>query len=414
MPASLPVYHQIYHWLDQHLDAQVDPSTRERLALLVTGLLRSQNAAPAQIAKAIKTLGLSAAKTESIERRIRRLENDSEVSAALCLHPLVRQRLAWVHAERLFLILDPTTQEDRVVLVSVALWYRGRALPLAWAVWPANTPLEGARFWQRIKTLLDEVAPLLPRGVEVVWLADRAFGTPAFTDLVTAHGWHYIVRVQDQTCCQSGTESLWQRSPAPPLRAVRALVAQPGQRAKCGGRLFKKRGWRRASVVVAWGRRHRSPLCLVSDLKPRWELLAWYRRRFPIEATFRDYKSYGWHWEQGQVTDLEHVKRLLVGMALASWVVLCAGTQAAAEFLAQRARGRRRSVPWEGKRSLFALGLQRLQELLQGSGGAPAPKLRLELSDWEAPHWQAQITCHHVRAFVFHAAATPGHSLRTV
>lgn len=398
MPASYQVYHQIYHWLDQHLDAQVDPSTRQRLALLVSGLLRSKHAAPAQIAQAIKTLGLSGAKAESIERRIRRLENDVEVDAALCLHPLVRVRLRWVQAEQLFLILDPTTQEDRVVMVTVALWYRGRALPLVWAVWPAQEPLDQTRFWQRVKQLLETVASLLPPGVAVVWLADRAFGTPAFTDLVQAHGWHYIVRVQDQT--------RWQpvpTAPAAPPHTVRALVQRPGQRAKQRGQVFKKRGWRTVSVVVFWGQRWQSPWCLVSDLKPSWELLAWYRRRFPLEATFRDYKSYGWHWEQGQVKELEHVQRLLVGMALATWVVLCAGTQAAAEFLAQRARGRRRSLPWEGKRSLFTLGLQRLQELLSGAGQSA---LAWELSDWDAPHWQAQIHAHHVRAFVLGAAVT--------
>jgi len=342
---------------------------------------------------------LSAAKTQSIGRRIRRLENDPEITAALCLHPLVRVRLGWVRAEHLFLILDPTTQDDRVVLITVALWYRGRALPLAWTVWPAQEKLDDKGFWERIGKLLDEVATLLPAGRNgsVIWLADRAFGTPAFTDLVQAHDWHYIVRVQDKTC--------WQRIPHVMPQAVRELVQRPGERAKRRGQVFKKRGWRPASVVVFWGRRCRSPLCLVSDLKPAWQLVAWYRRRFPIEATFRDYKSYGWHWEQGQVKVLEHVERLLVGMALASWVVLCTGTQVqvAAEFLAQRARGRRRTVPWEGKRSLFALGLQRLQEMM---GGACARALEWELSDWDASHWQAQIHGHHVRAFVFGASPT--------
>jgi hypothetical protein len=77
MPAAHSVYHQIYDWLDRHFDTQGDPRTRQRVALLVTGLLRSHNAAPAQMAQAIKTLGLSVAKPESIEGRIRRLEKAS-------------------------------------------------------------------------------------------------------------------------------------------------------------------------------------------------------------------------------------------------------------------------------------------------------------------------------------------------
>jgi hypothetical protein len=393
MTAAASVYQQIYVWLEDYLPATVDPSTRQRLALLVTGMLQAKHASPARIARAAQQLGLSHASAESIERRVRRFENDPEVSIASCLHPLVRQRLAKLHTDRLYVLLDPTTQEDRVVMVAVALWYRGRALPLAWAVWPANTPLQEDRFWKRIASLLDTVKELLPRGVDVVWLADRAFGTPAFTDLVEARGWDYIVRVQDQTRCQLGAAP----TAATPTHEVRRLVRMAGQRFKGRGRLFKKRGWRQASVVVYWGARYEGPLCLVSNLRPRWELLAWYKRRFPIEALFRDGKSHGWQWEQGQVVDLAHVERLLVAMALATWVVLCAGTQAAAQWLARRVSGRR-SVPWIGKRSLFQLGLDRVQALL--SGGCSEP-LEWALTEWDAPNWQRHIRGLHVRALIF-------------
>ena len=146
--------------------------------------------APARIAQALHTLGLSDAKAESIERRIRRIENDTSLRAATCVHPLAQQRLRFGQPSELVLVLDPTTQDERVVMLTATVWYRGRALPLAWAVWPANTPLVGQGFWDRVAALLAEVAPLLPVGVSVTWLADRAFGTPAFTDVVTAYGWH--------------------------------------------------------------------------------------------------------------------------------------------------------------------------------------------------------------------------------
>lgn len=387
--AAASTYRQIRDWLNAHLDEKVDESTRERIALLVVGIIRAESAAPARIASALKKLGLSGAQTDSIERRVRRIENDEELEAALCLHPLARQQLRLGKPRSLLLSIDPTTQDDRVVMVSVGVWYRARTLPLAWVVWPGNRPLTGDRFWQRIEKLLDVVAKLLPPGVPVTWLADRAFGTPAFTDLVSERGWHYVVRVQGQTRCQDRKGV---------CRQVRHLVRLRRQRAKLRGRAFKKRGWREVSVVVYWGRRHDSPLCLVSDLPPRWYLILFYRRRYAIEATFRDYKYAGWQWERGQVTDLEHIRRLLVGMALATWVVLCAGTQVAAELLAQPPTGQRRTVPWYGKRSLFTLGLQRLHELL--GEGCTTP-LQWRLTNWDAPNWQQQVYSYHARAFVF-------------
>jgi hypothetical protein len=386
------VYEQVYAELDRGLDPRVDRSSRERLALVVSGLIEARDAAPARIAAAIHKLGLSAARIESIERRVRRMENDPELDATGCVHPFARQQLARGGPKALVLILDATTQDERVVLLTAAVWYRGRALPLAWAAWPANTPLVGARFWERVAQLLAQVAPLLPGGVPVTWLADRAFGTPHFTDLLAPYGWHYVVRVQGQTRFQDRTGR---------VQTLRQWVARRGQRFKGQGQVFKKQGWRCASVVLAWGARHTGPVCLVSDLPPEWDLLRLYQKRYPIEGSFRDYKSHGWDWERGQVVELAHIERLLVAMALASWLVLLVGTQMAAECLRQSPTGRRHTCPYAAKRSLFTLGLQHFARYLTQT---PAPIW--QLSDWDARHWQAQLHQHHARAFVF-ALPTP-------
>ena len=118
---TLSLYDQVYELLDTHIDDQVDETTRQRIALLVVGIIKAQNASPARVAEALETLGLSHAKAESIERRIRRIENDPELTATLCLHPFARQRLLLGRPQELLLILDPTTQEDRVVMVTVAV-----------------------------------------------------------------------------------------------------------------------------------------------------------------------------------------------------------------------------------------------------------------------------------------------------
>jgi len=394
MPAAT-VYHEVRRLLKAHVDPKVDDASLERLTLLVVGILEAEHASPARIAQALNKLGLSDAKPESIERRIRRIENDPDITAALCVHPLAQLQLCLGRPRQLLLILDPTTQDDRVVMLTAAVWYRGRALPLAWAIWPANTPLQGERFWQRVAALLDEVVPLLPVGVTVTWLADRAFGTPAFTDLIVARGWWYVVRVQDQTRYQD------QQGHAV---ALGEWVVQPGQRRKGVGQVFKKQGWRTASAVVYWGQTHRRALCLVSNLRCGWELIALYRRRYPIEALFRHYKSAGWQWEAGQVTNFKHLQRLLVGMALATWLALLVGAQVGAEVLAQAPSGVRRTRPPEAKHSLFRLGLNRLQQALRS-----ACDLRLPywLTDWSAPNWLQQATWHHARAFVFHAIWLP-------
>jgi hypothetical protein len=385
--AESATYEQVYGLLEQHLRG-INKPTLNRLTLLVLGIIKSRSASPANIAKALEELGLANATAESIERQVRRIENDPNISVALCFHPMAKERLLWGRPEQLLLVMDPTTQEDKVVMLTVGVWYRGRALPLAWMVWHANQPLEGDRFWQRVENLLDVVASLLPVNIPVIWVADRAFGSPSFIDLITARGWHYIVRVVKTTLCKTMKGI---------CRQVVKLVGKPGRRAKMRGYVFKKQGWRNASVVVLWEQGYKTPLCLVSDLPPDWQLIGIYRRRYPIETLFRDYKSHGWNWEQGQVTDPEHMQRLLIGMALATWVTVYAGTQVADEYLSRQPTGKRRTKPWVSKHSLFGLGLQRLSKLLMGTCQIA---LNWRFTQWDALNWQAQIHFHHARAFV--------------
>jgi hypothetical protein len=382
------VYQRITRLLKLHVEPEVDESSLHRLSLYVTGMIRAHTGSPAQVAKALDHLQLTGAQAESLERQIRRMENDPEIQAEYCFAPLARERLLLGKPEALVLILDPTLQEDRLVMVSVNVWYRGRSLPIAWSLWPANRPLEGERFWERIAQLLQRVAAIVPQNIPITCVADRAFGTPAFTDLIEILGWYWVVRVQDQTLCQDYLGRVCR---------VRDLVRFPGQRKKLRGEVFKKAGWRDASVVVFWGHRHKKPLCLVSNLPPAWSIVQLYRQRFPIEGTFRDYKAYGWRWEQGQVSNLDHMERLLIGMALGTWIALMIGSWQARQLLTHLPTGKRHTRPWPGKLSLFHLGL----EVCDTGFHEKLPAFSWLLTDWLAPVWSIQITAHHAFAFVF-------------
>jgi len=387
----------------------------ERIVLLVAGLLKAGDAAtPARIAAAAETLGITNASAESIERRVRRLENDPRLTAALCFHPLAKAWLALGKPKELILVVDPTTQDDRLVLLSVGVWYRGRTLPLVWALWPGQIPLkkeQGATgFWQRVGEVLSAVREIVPAGVEIIVLADSAFGCPAFTDQITAMGahWHYVVRVQETVRCRDHQGKVQPVNTLVPVRSS----SQRTQHAKLRGEVFKKQGWREASVVVWWGRKHKKRLCLVSDLRPRWDLVSLYRRRYGIEASFRDLKSGGWHFEQGQVRDLAHVSVLLVGIAIATWLTVCAGASLVRKYLeqARQSQSCRLTPSPASKQSLFQWGRRAWERHFLGRAvidllsllGLSAPGL----PDQEIScSWKQQINQAYGRAYVFHAHA---------
>jgi hypothetical protein len=359
-------------------DDPLPRATRQRLALFVVGVLLAGTVVLRRVATTQTHIALGAAQAASHERRLRRIVNDPQLGAAAPMDGrVVRRVLQRLRPDqRVWLIVDESGHSDVVRTLVAALWYRGRALPLAWVLWPAQQPHPQA-YWTDCQTLLAQAAAILPAGQSVTVLADRAFGCPAFTDLAAAHGWQYLVRAQRQTCLRHDDGR---------MQAFSTLIPQAGTR-WCGrGQAFKKQGWRPVSVVAYWRVGCPEPLLLVSNLPPAWDLVRQYRRRAAIEALFRDWKTSGWQWEASQVRDVAHQSVLVLVLALATLITLCLGEEAAQTILNQPPRaGRRR--PWHARDSLFRLGRDRLwQRLWQDE----PPAITWELVRFDAPNWSTE------------------------
>jgi hypothetical protein len=358
--------------------------TRQRLIFFIVGILLASSLVLRRIACTHAYLTPQTTCAASHERRLRRVLNDPLLTWERSYARVVRRLLARQRSRHWMVILDESGHTDRLRVLTAALWYRGRAIPLAWVSWPGQTR-QTTSYWTRCKQVLDQVATLLPSDAAVVVVADRAFGCPVFTDPVTARGWDWLVRVQGQT--------RWQDRQGQ-VRALRQQVVVAGQRWKGRGALFKDAGWREASAVVLWGRTHREPLLLASSLPLSWNLIALYKKRAAIEALFRDWKTSGWQWEASQVRDLVHQERLLLGLAFATLLTLLLGTSAAAaEGTAPPCGSRRRS--WAGVHSLFRLGREAFWRRLWRNDRTP---ILWELADLDGPNWSAASRAYHAPA----------------
>jgi hypothetical protein len=371
MPTEYALYAELSHLLRQCI-TPLPRHAHKRLVWFVVGILLAQSIVCRRIALAQSRRGGDSLLVASHERRLRRLLNDPRLTWAETYAPALRRLVRWNPAHPVSLLIDESGHTDQNRLLLAALWYRGRAVPLAWVQRPVQLP-DDVGYWDLVQTLLQQVAQLLPPALTVTVMADRAFGTPAFTDLVAGYGWQWVVRVQGQTCFRDRQGS---------RRTLRTLVSQPGQRWHGCGEVFRKSGWRSATVIAFWDCHHREPLLLASNRAMRWQLLPLYLRRGAIEQLFRDWKSAGWQWEQSQVRDPAHCERLYLGMAWATLLTLCAGRQVASEQLHAPHLPRAQS-------GLFQLGRRRLQQMWQ-TPPCPAPAWRLTLE--ETQNWETQVT----------------------
>jgi Transposase DDE domain len=350
--------------------------TRQRLLFLIVGLLLSGSLVLRRIACTQAYLTPQTCCAASHERRLRRVIGDPLITWERSYARVVRRLLERHRPRQWLILLDESGHTDRLRVLTAALWYRGRAIPLAWVYWPGQTP-QTTSYWSRCSSVLDQVATLLPKGAAVLVVADRAFGCPVFTDPIAARGWEWLVRVQGQTRF---------RDQVGRIEPLRTQVAAAGQRWKGRGFLFKDAGWREASAVALWGRAHREPLLLVSSLPLSWDLVALYKKRAAIEALFRDWKSSGWQWEQSQVSKQAHQERLLLGLAFATLLTLLLGTSAAAAESREPSRRSRRRR-WSAAHSLFRLGREAFWQRLWRGERTP---IAWELAELDGPNWSAQ------------------------
>src|ERR1700730_5883938 len=290
---------------------------RQRLALLVTGLLLARHTALPRLAAQLRRV-IPTAQADSNERRLRRTLADTTFETSV-FEQLARTSLRELPAGRCLLLLDDTQQTTRCILSTLALAYAGRALPLAWRRW--SGPLRGG-YWKQIDQLFDEAARLLPPHVQPVVVADRGVASPMLVRLVQQHGWDYLIRVtNDTTLLQPGQSSNG-------VVHLGELFDQPrGVVVRLTGQVFRKHRVS-AHAVAIWQPGHQAPWLLVSNLDLGRGLVGMYAQRMQVEALFRDTKSGGFEWELSRVLRAERAERLLLGLMLAIWCAVLLGEAA--------------------------------------------------------------------------------------
>jgi hypothetical protein len=329
--------------ISSHFPHLSKPQAR-MLAVYSLGMALAKRCAVAATAEALATLG----KPDTVERRLQRFLGNAHIDWAVSAQALAAWVLAACGGTVVVLLVDETSLQDKLKVMSVCLAYRGRALPLAWWCYPPTQ-------WPKpqvalIGELLQQVAAVMPPGKTVVVQADRGIGcSPGLLRRIQALGWFYLVRVQGQVRLRLADGR---------CVAFRELVRRPGQPWSGWVWAFKKAGWQRCWAVAYWRRPHEQPWLLLTN----WPQAqgAWYGMRMWEELAFRDLKSCGWEWQRSRVWQPAHANRLWLVMALAYGWTLSLGTQVIRdnELRKEFSRGRR----WA--HSVFRLGLRLLRRTL--------------------------------------------------
>jgi hypothetical protein len=282
------------------------------------------------------------ARPASVRRRLERLLANDRLDPDSAWPQLARAVLGGFVGGPIVLILDETPNHNDLRCLKVTLAYRKRAQPLCCACYGLGAQPEPMP--ELIVGLFGQVAACLPAGAEVILLADRGLAWPSVVDACHELGWHYVLRLQGQTRVRiaDGREC-----------SVADLAPRPGQRWWGDAEVFKTSGWRAARVAACWERGCDGPWLLVSDRPDGPRLFGRYAQRVWTEELFRDEKSSGFHWDESHVTDPGHAARLVLLMALATYLALGLGSRVIQAGLRRFLESSRQRML-----SLFQIGLR--------------------------------------------------------
>jgi Transposase DDE domain len=304
------------------------------------------------------------ARPASTQRRCERFLANDRLRPRLALWRLARRLCAPWAGRRLRLLLDETPKGNALRVLKLSVAYRKRAVPLLAVCYrPDEPPLP---LPELIPFLLRRAAACLPRGAVVTLLADRGLAWPVILDTCVALGWHYLLRLQGST-----------RVVLPDGREVtaRQLAGRIGGRWLGPARLFKKAGWRAASVLAYWPWGRPEPWLLVSDERACPRRFQTYGQRTWTEELFRDEKSQGLNWQKSRVNDPARAERLLLVLALAVLLAIALGAQVIRRgYRRELESGRRRGL------SVVQLGLRWLRYVI--NHGLP---LRVQVTGYLDP-----------------------------
>jgi hypothetical protein len=278
---------------------------RVNLALLCQALAVSPNCHLATLALGLPLPG----QREHLIQRLRRLLKNEHLRPFECYRPCVRHLFAHWSGREVSLVMDRTDLQDRWSILTLGAAYQKRVLPLAWEV----LPFGGTRAELQI-ALLRRVQPYLPAGVRVNFYADCEFRAVSLQQACQSYGWHWQVGLKSDIYFKRG-DGDWQ-----PLRH---LNLQPGQRCYLQGVcLTQEYAFGPVNLMADWSPNQDAPRYWVLDQPADSQAWRRGRKRYWIEPTFRDWKSYGFDLEKSKLDDADRLNVLLLGMAMTTlWLI---------------------------------------------------------------------------------------------
>jgi len=294
-------------------------------------------------------------------QRIRRFLSNPRISPSLTVRPLIYLMRPFLEKlPEIILIVDRTNWEKRrqhINILSVAVSYKGRALPLYWMVFgkKGNSSLEQ---WKQVLfpviIVLQQMSWLSVKTIHIHVVADREFASPKLAE--------WLANEFDVAVTLRIKANMYLIGEDAPEVKVASLIRKmtKGSRHVLYNQMLTRNSTFKMNVLLTWKEEYDEPLVVATTSRNPTQADETYEKRFNIEPMHKDWKSNAFDLEKTRVTDPKRIETLLIPIAFAYILCMLEGEQ-------KEQNGDVR-IPPKGKTrmvGLFLSGLRTISRYLQ-------------------------------------------------
>lgn len=331
---------------------------RTTLAELIVCLLENNKA---HISKLGENLSDKNAGVMACIQRLRRFLSNPRISPSLVVIPLIHMmRPLLENLPEIILIVDRTDWKKRrkyINILSVAVSYKGRALPLFWIVF-GRRGCSSFDQWKQVLSPVIEGLQQMPwlsdKPVHIHVVADREFASPKLAE--------WLKTIYDVAVTLRIKASMYLTGEDTPEIKVASLIQQmvKGSRYILYNQILTRDSSFKMNVLLTWKEDYDEPLVVATTAENPSIADTTYEKRFGIEPMHKDWKSNAFDLEKTRVTDPKRIETLLIPIAFAYILCVLEGEQ-------KEQNGDIRTPP-KGKArmvSLFLSGLRTISRYLR-------------------------------------------------
>jgi len=281
---------------------------------------------------------------QSTERRFTRWIHNDRIDVASIYDPLIREILTNWEDPTLYLAFDTCMLWNSFCQQRLCVIYRGRSIPLVWETIKHGSSMVSLHHY---KHLLQRAKALLPKGVKIIFLADRGFADTQLMDyLSNVLHWNWRIRYKKSF-------HLYRQNKRKTKLSRLNVSAQYGHANFYHNVYLTEEKFGPVHVAFARLSGKRETWLIVSDEPTDQDTLKEYGLRYDIEEGFKDDKSGAFQLEASGFREASALTRLYLVIAVATLFLVSQGVDVVEKGLRSRV-----DPHWKRGLSYLKIGLR--------------------------------------------------------